>query len=67
MQDCRPCRRSGPVRAPTRLVDEAERRLREHGAQRLHLIVAGDQEPARAFWSAAGYTATTQLRFVKDL
>jgi len=49
------------------LVAEGERRLREKGARRLHLIVAGDQEPARAFWDASGYRRTDQLRFVKDL
>jgi ribosomal protein S18 acetylase RimI-like enzyme len=49
----------------TALIEEAERRLRGLGAQRLHLIVAGDQEPARAFWRAAGYESTDQLRFVK--
>ena len=49
----------------TALVAEAERRLREQGAVRLHLIVASDQEPARKFWNAAGYDLTDQLRFVK--
>jgi ribosomal protein S18 acetylase RimI-like enzyme len=49
------------------LVAEGERRLREKGARRLHLIVASDQEPALAFWDASGYRRTGQLRFAKDL
>jgi ribosomal protein S18 acetylase RimI-like enzyme len=57
-------RRRGIGRA---LVAEGERRLQEQGARRLHLIVAGDQNPARAFWDATGYRRTGQLRFVKDL
>jgi ribosomal protein S18 acetylase RimI-like enzyme len=51
----------------TRLVEEAERGLRMYGAQRLHLIVAGDERAARAFWTSAGYEPTAQLRFVKNL
>jgi ribosomal protein S18 acetylase RimI-like enzyme len=52
-------------RIASALVGEGERRLTAHGAQRLHLIVAPDQEPARRFWSSAGYDTTDQLRFVK--
>lgn len=51
----------------TALVDEAQRRLRALGAQRLHLIVAHDQEGARSFWSSANYASTDQVRFVKVL
>jgi ribosomal protein S18 acetylase RimI-like enzyme len=51
----------------TRLVREGEKRLRERGAARIHLIVAADQEPAQAFWSIAGYERTDQDRFVKSL
>jgi ribosomal protein S18 acetylase RimI-like enzyme len=47
------------------LVDEAETQLRASGAQRLHLIVAGGQPVAEAFWTSAGYTRTDQHRFVK--
>ena len=56
-------RRHGVARA---LVFEAERWLRSRGARRLHLIVDEGQPIAQAFWSAAGYTATGQTRFVKS-
>jgi ribosomal protein S18 acetylase RimI-like enzyme len=51
----------------TALVRAAETGLASKGARRLHLIVVDDEEPAQAFWAAAGYTATTQTRFVKTL
>jgi len=51
----------------TMLVAAGEQSLRDRGARRLHLIAVADEEPARAFWSAAGYQATDQLRFVKTL
>ena len=47
------------------LVDAAEAQLRARGAQRLHLIVAGGQPVAEAFWTSAGYARTDQHRFVK--
>jgi ribosomal protein S18 acetylase RimI-like enzyme len=50
----------------TSLVVEGERRLRAHGAKRLHMIVAHDEEAPRGFWTAVGYEPTEQLRFVKD-
>lgn len=55
-------RRSGVA---TALIEEAERRLRAQGAKRLHMIVDPDQEPARSFWTSAGYEPTDQSRFVK--
>jgi ribosomal protein S18 acetylase RimI-like enzyme len=51
----------------TALVQEGEARLRAHGARRFHLIVQDGEDPAREFWQAMGYEATTQLRFVKTL
>jgi ribosomal protein S18 acetylase RimI-like enzyme len=48
------------------LVDEGERRLRAKGARRFHLIVVADEEPAQAFWTAAGYERQqARLRYVK--
>ena len=50
----------------TTLVEDGERRLRAKGARRFHLIVVADEEPARAFWTAAGYEQQDQrLRYVK--
>jgi ribosomal protein S18 acetylase RimI-like enzyme len=49
------------------LVAEGEARLRALGARRFHLIVQEGEAPARAFWSAAGYEPTDQLRFVKTI
>jgi ribosomal protein S18 acetylase RimI-like enzyme len=50
----------------TTLVEAGEQRLRAKGARRFHLIVVSDEEPARAFWSAAGYEQQQhRLRFVK--
>jgi ribosomal protein S18 acetylase RimI-like enzyme len=51
----------------TKLVSEGERRLRAHGARRLHMIVAGDAVDAQAFWTSAGYEPSDQLRYVKNL
>ena len=51
----------------TRLVREGERRLRTHGARRLHMIVAADATAAQGFWSTTGYEPTGQLRYVKNL
>ena len=39
----------------TRLVTEGERRVREQGARRFHLIVLEEEAPAQAFWTAVGY------------
>jgi ribosomal protein S18 acetylase RimI-like enzyme len=50
----------------TALVEDGEQRLRAKGARRFHLIVVAGEEPARAFWSAAGYEQQQhRLRFVK--
>jgi ribosomal protein S18 acetylase RimI-like enzyme len=49
----------------SRLVREAESKLRAHGAVRLHLIVEPDRRAAQSFWTSAGYAATDQSRFVK--
>jgi len=50
----------------TTLVEDGERRLRAKGARRFHLIVVSDEEPARAFWTAAGYEQQDhRLRYVK--
>ena len=50
----------------TTLVESGEQRLRGKGARRFHLIVVSDEEPARAFWTAAGYERQQhRLRFVK--
>ena len=54
-------------RTATALVAEAERRLVEQGARRLHLIVDGEQPVAESFWSAVGYAPTGRQRFVKTL
>jgi ribosomal protein S18 acetylase RimI-like enzyme len=52
----------------TKLVDEAERQLRVHGARRMHLIVSrAGGATAEDFWTAARYEPTDQLRMVKDL
>jgi len=52
----------------TKLVDEAERRLRGHGARRMHLIVSrAGGGAAEDFWTSARYEPTDQLRMVKDL
>ncbi len=56
-------RRQGIAR---QLVEEGERRLRANGARRFHLIVVADEEPAQAFWAAAGYEQQQdRLRYVK--
>ena len=50
------------------LVTSAEAHLRGHGARRMHLIVSmAGGAGAEAFWKAAGYEATDQVRMVKDL
>jgi ribosomal protein S18 acetylase RimI-like enzyme len=49
------------------LLREGERRLRDKGARRLHMIVAADATAAQEFWSTAGYERTEQLRYVKNL
>jgi ribosomal protein S18 acetylase RimI-like enzyme len=51
----------------TKLVAEGERRLQAYGARRLHMIVAADAVDAQAFWTAAGYEPSDQLRYVKNL
>jgi ribosomal protein S18 acetylase RimI-like enzyme len=51
----------------TALVAEGEARLRARGARRFHLIVQAGEEPARSFWTTAGYEPTDQLRFVKSI
>jgi ribosomal protein S18 acetylase RimI-like enzyme len=52
----------------TSLVSAAEERLRAQGARRMHLIVSiAGGEGAAAFWNAAGYEPTDQVRMVKDL
>jgi ribosomal protein S18 acetylase RimI-like enzyme len=52
----------------SRLVAVAERMLRSLGVRRVHLIVLADEEPATAFWDAAGYThEARQRRYVKTL
>src|SRR5438445_1042823 len=50
----------------TALVGDAERRLRSHGARRMHLIVStAGGGPAVDFWRSANYEPTDQLRMVK--
>ena len=52
----------------TGLVAEAERRLREQGVRRMHLIVVAPAARRRkSFWLSARYEPTDQVRFVKDL
>jgi ribosomal protein S18 acetylase RimI-like enzyme len=52
----------------TRLVDAAEQQLRDLGARRMHLIVSiAGGAGADAFWKAAGYEPTSQVRMVKNL
>lgn len=52
----------------TALVGDAERRLRRHGARRMHLIVStAGGGPAVDFWKSVNYQPTDQLRMVKDL
>lgn len=52
----------------TRLVVEAERRLRERGAQRITAIVAMDETHALGFWNAVGYEPQgDRLRFVHNV
>jgi predicted N-acetyltransferase YhbS len=51
-------RRRGVARL---LVDEGERRLREHGAQRIYALVDRRSEPAGPFWEAAGYKANENI------
>jgi|SRR4051794_1347033 ribosomal protein S18 acetylase RimI-like enzyme len=52
----------------TMLVTAAEQYLRDRGARRMHLIVSiAGGAGAEAFWTAAGYEATSQVRMVKDL
>jgi len=56
-------RRQGIAR---QLVEEGEQRLRAKGARRFHLIVVADEQPAQAFWAAAGYERQqARLRYVK--
>jgi ribosomal protein S18 acetylase RimI-like enzyme len=52
----------------TRLVHDAERRLRQRGAIRIDAIVSDDDGAARRFWTAAGYQHHHgRSRFVRDL
>ncbi len=52
----------------SQLVAAAERTLRSHGVRRVHLIVLAEEEPANAFWDAAGYAhEARQRRYVKTL
>ena len=50
-----------------RLVEHGEETLRVQGARRLHLIVQHDEDAANEFWTALGYDATDQLRYVKTV
>jgi ribosomal protein S18 acetylase RimI-like enzyme len=51
----------------SRLVAAGEQALRARGVRRIHLIVLADEEPANAFWEAAGYThESRQRRYVKS-
>jgi ribosomal protein S18 acetylase RimI-like enzyme len=47
------------------LVREGERRLRALGARRFQMIVTAGNTVGRAFWEAAGYELTEQVRYVK--
>ena len=52
----------------TDLTAEAERRLREQGVRRMHLIAGrAGGEAAESFWLSARYEPTDQIRFVKML
>jgi ribosomal protein S18 acetylase RimI-like enzyme len=52
----------------TQLVAAAEDALRARGVRRIHLIVLAEEEPANAFWEAAGYAhEQRQRRYVKTL
>jgi len=52
----------------TKLVGEAEGRLREQGARRMHLIASrAGGKTAESFWISTRYEPTDQVRFVKDL
>jgi ribosomal protein S18 acetylase RimI-like enzyme len=52
----------------SQLVAAAERTLRARGVRRIHLIVLAEEEPANAFWEAAGYAhERRQRRYVKTL
>ena len=52
----------------TTLVNAAEQQLRAKGVRRMHLIVSiAGGAGAEAFWNAAGYQPTDQVRMVKDL
>jgi ribosomal protein S18 acetylase RimI-like enzyme len=58
-------RRNGIASA---LVAAAEQQLRDHGVRRTHLIVSiAGGASAEAFWKAAGYAPTDQVRMVKNL
>lgn len=50
-----------------RLVEAAMERLRALGARRCGAIVLRDNSPAHGFWSAAGFAAHDDVRFVRDL
>ena len=59
------CRRSGLGR---QLVQSAERRLAELGAQRMQAIVVGPDARAMGFWSATEWDLQgDQVRFVKGV
>jgi ribosomal protein S18 acetylase RimI-like enzyme len=48
------------------LVEEAERRLAEHGVERITALVEKDHPDALGFWTAAGYELDSRIvRFVK--
>jgi ribosomal protein S18 acetylase RimI-like enzyme len=57
-------RRCGVARA---LVQEGERRLREHGTARITALVAHDDAVARGFWTEVGYADDSEIgRFVRN-
>jgi len=52
----------------TRLVREAECRLKERGAVRITALVVAEESHAQAFWSALGYDADLRIiRYVSTL
>ena len=58
-------RRQGIARA---LVTAAEEQLRSRGAQRVHLVVLGENDGGRRAWEALGYAHDAHdVRYVKML
>src|SRR5258707_594747 len=56
------------VGVATRLVRDAERRLRDRGAVRIDAILGEEHDAARRFWTSAGYThPRRRSRFIRDL